>query len=178
MSKTFGFHTQNNIGKRGEELFLQLHPEWKANNIGAHCKEPDFVDRHGRTLELKFDVSNRARRDQDGYQLNFFMETVSNNRKKTVGGVFRAEQEGVDFLVYMFEAPFRIFVLDVQRTVETVRRLAQSGVYRKLCIKNHHYWTEGYALPIDMFASCFASLEKRFNKQERALKKLEWTLMN
>lgn len=174
MSTAFGFHEQNTIGKRGEELFLQLYPKWQANNVGQHCKEPDFVDAGGRKLELKFDVSARARRDQKGYQTNFFMETVSNNRKQTAGGVFRAQQEGVDFFVYMFESPFRMFVLDVHKTAATVLKLMPH--YRTIRIRNQHYWTEGYALPIELFENCITTFD-RPTKQERALRKLEWTLL-
>lgn len=173
---SFGFHEQNKIGQRGEALFLSLCPRWKANNIGRNCKEPDFVDTKGRTLELKFDVSKRARRDCNGFQTNFFMETVSNNKKKTPGGVFRAQQEGVDFLVYMFETPMRMFVLDVNKTAALVRKLVKSGHYRKLSIQNQYYWTEGYALPIDLFEKCVTSLD-RTTAQERAIKRLEWTLL-
>lgn len=176
MSSVFGFHTQNNIGKRGEELFTKLYPVWKSNNKGKNCKEPDFIDYRGRTLELKFDVSERARRDSSGFQTNFFMETVSNNKKKTLGGVFRAEKEGVDFLVYMFERPFRIFILDVQKTATLLRKLVSSGGYRKFSIKNQYYWTEGYALPIELFQTCLTSFNK-ITKQERALKKMEWNLL-
>ena len=148
----------------------------RDNNIGNHCKEPDFVDTKGRTLELKFDVSDRARRDQNGYQLNFFMETVSNNRKNTPGGVFRAQEEKVDFFVYMFEAPFRMFILDTKKTAAMVLKLVASGYYRKCSIKNKYYWTEGYALPIDMFTNCVTSFD-RLSAVERAIKKLEWTLL-
>lgn len=176
MSSVFGFHKQNNIGKRGEELFRKLYPVWKSNNNGKNCKEPDFIDYRGRTLELKFDVSERAQRDSSGFQTNFFMETVSNNKKKTLGGVFRAEKEGVDFLVYMFEQPFRIFILDIQKTATLLRKLVSSGEYRKFSIKNQYYWTCGYALPIELFQTCLTSFNKR-TKQERALKKIEWNLL-
>ena len=124
------------IGKRGEELFLSQHPEWSANNLADNCKQPDFKDNHGRTLELKFDVSTRARRDSNGVQTNFFMETVSNDRKKTPGGVFRAQEEGVHFYIYMFEQPFRMFVLDVPKTVSRVKKLvATKKLVRMICQK-------------------------------------------
>ena len=171
----FGFHEQNAVGQRGEKLFLEKHPEWSANNLAEHCKEPDFKDKHGRKLELKFDVSPRARRDAHGFQLNFFMETVSNDRKNTPGGVFRAMDEGVEFYVYMFDKPFRMFVLDVKKTAQRVRELVDTGWYRKCKIKNRYYYTEGYALPITEFKTCMARLN-RLSKQQRALKKLEWTL--
>ena len=171
----FGFHEQNNIGKRGESLFIKKYPKWKANNLEEKCKEPDFKDKYGRKLELKFDVSKRARRDKNGLQLNFFMETISNDRKQTPGGVFRAQKENVEFYVYMFEEPFRIFVLDVNKTVKRMKELIDTNWYRKCRIKNRYYYTEGYALPISEFESCFVDLN-RPSKQERMLKRLEWGL--
>jgi hypothetical protein len=171
----FGFHTQNAIGQRGEALFLKKYPAWSPNNLAENCKEPDFTDSFGRKLELKFDVSERARRDAGGYQLNFFMETISNDRKQTPGGVFRAKKEGVEFYVYMFETPFRMFVLDVKKTDKKIKKMIGTGWYRKCRIKNRYYYTEGYALPIAEFKSCIVKLN-RMCKQQRALKRLEWTL--
>jgi len=171
----FGFHEQNAIGKRGEKLFLQKCPQWRSNNLAENCKEPDFKDAHGRKLELKFDVSARAHRDVDGHQLNFFMETISNDRKQTPGGVFRAKKEGVEFFVYMFEKPCRMFVLDVKKTEKRVKELVATGWYIKRRIKNRFYYTEGYTLPITKFNSCLTDLN-RPTKQQRALKRLEWSL--
>ena len=57
-------------------------------------------------------------RDDNGFQTNFFIETISNDKKGTLGGVHRAAQEGVDVYAYMFENPFRIFFLDVKKTVD------------------------------------------------------------
>lgn len=144
--------------------------------MAKDCKEPDFKDRYGRKLELKFDVSNRARRDSQDRQLNFFMETISNDRKQTPGGVFRAKKEGVEFYAYMFEKPFRIFVLDVKKTSAKIKELIATGWYRKCKIKNRYYYTEGYALPIVEFKSCIVNIN-RMSKQQRALKRLEWSLM-
>ena len=156
----FSFQTQNDIGKRGEALFLSKYPAWKAHNNGENYKNPDFIDSLKRTLELKFDVSARARRDRDGFQLNFFMETISNDQKQTPGGVFRAYQEGVTFFVYMFEEPFRIFVLDVAKTCARTRQLIESNRYRKCRIKNRYYFTEGYPLPIEEFQDCLVDLSQ------------------
>tara|TARA_B110000879_G_C11111017_1_gene487441 strand:+ start:60 stop:536 length:477 start_codon:yes stop_codon:yes gene_type:complete len=154
----FTFATQNKIGQRGENLFLSKYPEWRRNNQGTDCKEPDFIDELGRTLELKFDVSLRARRDVDGCQLNFFMETISNDQKQTRGGVFRAKDEGVIFYVYMFEEPFRVFVLDVAKTCARTNELIATNSYRKCRIKNRYYFTEGYPLPIEKFQDCIVDL--------------------
>lgn len=169
----FDFHEQNAIGQQGEALFLQHFPQWQPNNLV--CTEPDFIDKYGRKLELKFDVSERARRDADGYQLNFFMETISNDLKQTPGGVARAKKEGVEFYVYMFQKPYRLFVLDVHKTNKRVKELVATGWYRQSRIKNRYYYTEGYALPIEEFKSCMTQLT-RLSKQQRALKRLEWSL--
>jgi len=154
----FTFKEQNEIGKRGEAKFLEMCPEWSANNVGARCKEPDFVNALKQTLELKFDVSTRARRDDNGFQSNFFIETISNDTKGTLGGVHRAAQEGVDIYAYMFETPFRIFFLDVKKAVSVVDKLVDSGCYRKCSIKNRFYNTTGYPLPIAEFKECMTNL--------------------
>lgn len=154
----FTFKEQNEIGKRGEAKFLEMCPEWSPNNMGSRCKEPDFVNALNQTLELKFDVSTRARRDDNGFQTNFFIETISNDKKGTLGGVHRAAQEGVDVYAYMFENPFRIFFLDVKKTVEVVDKMVASGMYRKCRIKNRFYYTEGYPLPIELFKECMTNI--------------------
>ena len=61
----FKFHAQNTIGKEGESLFQTLYPQFKANNV-SNVTEPDFVDDKGRKAEIKFDVSERARRNAHG----------------------------------------------------------------------------------------------------------------
>tara|TARA_B110000977_G_scaffold92339_1_gene122386 strand:+ start:475 stop:996 length:522 start_codon:yes stop_codon:yes gene_type:complete len=168
----FAFKTQNEVGQRGERLFLEHYPEWSANNVAENCKEPDFKDKHGRTLEVKFDVSARASRDKKGFQLNFFMETVSNDQRQTPGGVYRAKEEGVTFFVYMFEEPFRLFAMDVGKTEKRVRELIETGWYRKCRIKNRHYYTEGYPLPIAEFADCMVDLRAyKCQEEEKACRK-------
>ena len=149
----FTFHAQNSIGKRGEQLFLTTFPEWNTNNR-VTCTEPDFVDKHGRKAEIKFDVSKRAHRDSKGHQLNFFMETISNDRKNTLGGIFRAHEEKVKFFVYIFEQPQRIFIMNVAKALKKTKELIQTGKYHQCRIKNPYYYTIGYPLPISEFTSC------------------------
>ena len=90
--------------------------------------------------------------------VNFFMETISNDHRQTPGGVYRAQEEGVTFFVYMFEEPFRLFAMDVEKTDKRVRELIETGWYRKCRIKNRHYYTEGYPLPIVEFKDCMVDL--------------------
>lgn len=152
----FKFHQQNEIGKRGEELFQKLYPQFRPNNV-SDVKAPDFIDDQGRIAEIKLDVSTRARRDKDGHQLNFFMETISNDRRNTPGGLLRAQQEGVHFYVYMFENPQRVFVMDVEKAVAKMQELINTNWYRQCRIKNPNYYTIGYPLPIEMFKDTFVT---------------------
>lgn len=176
----FNFHAQNDIGKRGEQLFLDTFPNWSMNNH-VKCTEPDFIDKYGRTAEIKFDVSKRARRDSNGHQLNFFMETISNDRKNTLGGIFRAHKEKVKFFVYIFENPQRFFIMDVKKALKRTQELIKTGKYRQCRIKNPYYYTIGYPLPISEFKECLLS-PKHLNSQPFAIKKmkrkLECTLKN
>lgn len=176
----FQFHAQNAIGKRGEELFLTKFPGWKPNNV-AKCTEPDFIDAFGRKAEIKFDVSPRARRDRNGNQLNFFMEAISNDRRGTPGGIFRAHKEGVQYYVYMFENPSRIFILDVPKALQKTTEMIQSGSYRKCSIRNPNYNTIGYPLPIEAYQDCMVRpdvLRGEPAKVKNMRRRLECTLEN
>ena len=176
----FNFHAQNDIGKRGELLFLNTFPTWSLNN-DVKCTEPDFIDKYGRTAEIKFDVSKRARRDSNGHQLNFFMETISNDKKNTLGGIFRANEEKVKFFVYIFENPQRFFIMDVKKALKKTKELIQTGKYRQCKIKNPYYYTIGYPLPISEYKSCLLT-EKDLNSAPKKISKLkrrlECTLKN
>ena len=93
----FDFNTQLTLGKEGEEKFASLYPCFKYNN-DENCKEPDFVHKEtGSIAEVKYDDSARAKKDSHGKQLNFFVEQYSNSKQMTLGGPFRAVQEGVDY---------------------------------------------------------------------------------
>ena len=94
----------------------------------------------------------------NGTHKNFFMETISNSNTNSPGGVFRALEEGVDKLVYMFKHPPRTFVLDVRRTVQCVRALIATNVYEEKRIQNVHFVTKGYALPISESTSIHGTL--------------------
>ena len=110
MSTTFDFKEQLELGKEGEEKFAELYPCFDYNNH-KNVMAPDFVHKEtGSVAEVKYDDSVRAKKDKDGNQLNFFVEQYSNHKEMTLGGPFRAVQEGVDYYIYMFKQPFRIFI--------------------------------------------------------------------
>ena len=147
----FDFDTQLNLGKEGEEKFATLYPCFKYNN-DENCKEPDFVHKEtGAIAEIKYDDSVRAIRGADDKQLNFFVEQYSNHKQMTLGGPFRAVQEGVDYYVYMFKNPFRIFIFAACKFRDIAAQLIWSGKYKECFIKNKGWWTTGYPLPIGAF---------------------------
>ena len=147
----FDFNTQLTLGKEGEEKFASLYPCFKYNN-DENCKEPDFVHKEtGSIAEVKYDDSARAKKDSHGKQLNFFVEQYSNSKQMTLGGPFRAVQEGVDYYVYMFKNPFRIFIFDACKFRDIAAQLIWSGNYKECFIKNKGWWTTGYPLPIGAF---------------------------
>ena len=147
----FDFDTQLNLGKEGEEKFASLYPCFKYNN-DENCKEPDFVHKQtGAIVEIKYDDSVRAIRGADNKQLNFFVEQFSNTDALTLGGPFRAVQEGVDYYVYMFKNPFRIFIYDAVKFRDIASELIYNGRYKECFIKNKGWWTSGFPLPIGAF---------------------------
>ena len=147
----FDFDTQLNLGKEGEEKFASLYPCFKYNN-DENCTEPDFVHKQtGAIAEIKYDDSVRAIRGADNKQLNFFVEQFSNTDALTLGGPFRAVQEGVDYYVYMFKKPFRIFIYDAVKFRDIASELIYNGRYKECFIKNKGWWTSGFPLPIGAF---------------------------
>ena len=151
MATTFDFNDQLQLGKEGEQKFALLYPCFDYNNA-KDVMAPDFVHKEtGSVAEVKFDDSKRALKDKDGNQLNFFVEQFSNTRAMTLGGPFRAVDEGVDYYVYMFKSPFRIFIYDAVKFRDMAAELIYNGRYKECFIKNKGWWTSGFPLPIKAF---------------------------
>jgi len=151
---TFDFNDQLVLGKEGEEKFAQLYPCFNYNN-DKDVMAPDFVHKEtGTVAEVKYDDSIRARRDNEGNQLNLFVEQWSNTNAMTLGGPFRAVEEGVDYYVYMFKSPFRIFIYDAVKFRDRAAELINNGYYKECFIKNKGWWTSGFPLPIEKFEVC------------------------
>jgi len=154
MSTPFDFEEQLKLGKEGELKFAELYPCFKYNN-DKDVMAPDFVHKEtGSIAEVKYDNSVRALKDKNGNQLNFFVEQYSNHAEMTLGGPFRAVEEGVDYYVYMFKQPFRIFIFDACKFRDMAAELIYSGLYKECFIKNKGWWTSGFPLPIEMFKEC------------------------
>jgi len=151
MSAPFDFQKQLEMGKEGEEKFAELYPCFNYNN-DKDVMAPDFVHKEtGSVAEVKYDDSARAKKDENGNQLNFFVEQFSNTKALTLGGPFRAVEEGVDYYVYMFKSPFRIFIHDAVKFRDIASDLIYNGKYKQCFIKNKGWWTSGFPLPIKAF---------------------------
>ena len=155
MSRAFDFNDQLKLGKEGELKFAELYPCFNYNN-DKDVMAPDFVHKEtGSIAEVKYDDSSSAKKDKDGNQINFFVEIFSNVDAMTLGGPFRAVEEGVDYYVYMFKQPFRIFIYDAVKFRDVASDLIYGEQNYKECyIKNKGWWTSGYPLPISKFESC------------------------
>lgn len=157
----FGFREQLKIGLEGEKLFLQLYHQFYLINNEKNNRLPDFIHRKtGALVEVKYDDSNRAILDENGKQLNLFIEKYSDYGHKTLGGPFRAVKEKCDYYVYIFKKPCRIFLMDASLLAEKADLLIQSNVYPAKIIPNRNYNTLGYALPISEFMSCVVAEEE------------------
>lgn len=155
MQTTFTFETQLKLGNEGEEIFYKKYGEYLKKNNTQNVMAPDFIHKKtGALAEIKFDNSPRAPRDSKGYQKNLFVEMFSNTKEMTLGGPFRAVQEGVDYYVYMFKEPFRIFIFDAVKFKDKAARIINEKNYKSIPVKNKTWWTSGYALPINLFEEC------------------------
>ena len=163
-SGRFDFYHQKNIGDIGEKHIINKYPTWIANN-NKDVKNPDLVHISTKALsEVKYDESTRAMRDRNGNQLNFFIEVYSDNDRQTLGGPFRANEEGVDYLVYIFADPFKIYILNTRKLKKVACRIIRNLTKNdEKYIPNNGYQTMGYALPISEFNECIVS-EKKFIK--------------
>ena len=152
---TFDFNTQLKLGDEGEQIFEKLYGQLLIKNNSKNVMLPDFKHRKtGALAEIKYDNSTRAARDAKGFQINFFVELFSNSDKLTLGGPFRAMQEGVDYYIYMFKSPFRIFIMDAVKFRDKAAELINENRFKELYIKNKTWYTQGYAMPISLFKDC------------------------
>lgn len=155
MSKSY-MEQQISVGKEGERIFLESYPWFQYNNV-KNCRAPDFIHREtGALVELKYDVSKKAKKDKpgkDGKQINFFVERYSDRDRKTLGGPFRAAEEGVDYYVYMFKEPKRTFFYNAVKFRDITEKLIRNGRYeeRGIPIPNQGWTTTGFPLPISEF---------------------------
>lgn len=140
MAKTFDFKTQLRVGDEGERWLLENYHEPLTPFEG---RAYDFVDQHGRPLELK--TESRSLEDTP----NFFIERWSDMDAQKPGGPWQSIEKGVQVLVYLFYPSQTYFVFDslplVIKNIED-RKLTPKVIF------NRGYRAAGYVVKRDTLA--------------------------
>lgn len=129
----FDFQKQLAKGKAGEALFLKAYPDLKQLD-GRHG---DFIGKTGRIIELKTDSRTCTE------TVNFFME-VERDDKKSPGGPWQAQENGVYYFCYLFADGF-CYWLEVTALVEHLEEHATK--YQKRRVQNKGWSGMGYLVP-------------------------------
>lgn len=133
--KFFKFHDQLKKGKLGEELFIKCYPG--LNPILSDDKKYDILVNENEKLELKSDSWSMSDTP------NFFFEKISHNRTKTIGGVYRTSQDGIDHFVYLFVKDLTFFWFNSHNLVQFLEWSGDDDKRRIKYVKNKDYYTIG-----------------------------------
>jgi ABC-type proline/glycine betaine transport system substrate-binding protein len=151
-NKIFGFKAQMDVGDKGESDFKKFYEKLKP--VKSEDRAIDFVLKSGKTVELK----------TDSYAMdataNMFFETISSKDSGKLGGVFRAEQDNIDFFVYYYSTDKTFYWFEVKRLAKAVTKLIESGRFKVKSIRNCGWTTEGYALPREELKDVLMKVEK------------------
>jgi hypothetical protein len=138
MTDVWQFDKQLKVGQQGERLLLKHWPHPVRKH--AELKGPDFVDSRGVVLELKTDTYPLEKTG------NCFMERWGDLHLKKPGGPWRALDQGVDVLVYLFLSDRQVFIFeDLPGLVKRLDRLTQTMYIHT--IPNRAWTTGGYKVP-------------------------------
>lgn len=142
----FKFDEQIKVGLAGEQLFLAHYP-----HILSPCPDDraDFIIQElGELIELKTDTYSMEKTP------NFFMEKYSDTGKKTLGGPWRAERDGVHRFIYLFQSDRVWFEFtDIPNLIKRLESLTSGRGY--VNIKNRGWTTSGYKVKRDELADLY-----------------------
>lgn len=134
----FDFNEQIKLGRVGERLLLKHWPDAVRRN--ADIKGVDFIDLHGRKIELKSDSYPMAKTP------NFFFERFSSIESQSPGGPWQAVAKGATVLVYLFTKDRTWFVFeDLPRLLIELNALTRELPLKR--VPNKGWVTGGYAVP-------------------------------
>lgn len=137
--KTFNFQKQLNLGKNGENLFIQKYNFWYSPKKGDG-NNIDLILNNGKTVELKTDYYKI-----DATQ-NFFMERYGNLEKKTDGGPWKAQKAKIDYFVYLYLLDKTFYWFTTDRLVEKLNILIKKNKLKMKFIDNEAWTTAGYLI--------------------------------
>lgn len=132
--KVYKFNSQNKTGVTGENLFSTCYNDLEPKK--PETLAYDFDIKSNKKIELKSDTWGMEDTP------NFFMESISNSSKGTIGGPWRAKKDGVDFFVYLFLKNKTFFWFDTLALCDKLDQL--SPQLKKRTIFNSGYDTIGY----------------------------------
>lgn len=144
----FDFKTQLKVGDKGEQWLLENYHEPLTPFEG---RAYDFVDQHGRPLELK--TETRSITDTP----NFFIERWSDVDKKKPGGPWQSIEKGVEVLVYLFYPSQTYFVFDSLSLL--IKNIEDRNLKEKLII-NRGYTASGYVVRRETVAFLYKQYSK------------------
>jgi hypothetical protein len=82
---------------------------------------------------------------------NFCIEKISNEEKKTPGGIYRAFKDKVEVFAYLFYKDRKAYFWDVPVLMEEVEKYVSSKKSRVIGVENNYdnqiYWTLNYLIP-------------------------------
>lgn len=138
MSKSFNFDTQFSKGEKWEiTILLKYFPIFIKSKVRAY----DLFDVE-RFLKIEL-------KSEDDYSIwntnNFFIERFSNIKTGTLGGVFRAYKDNVDYICHYFPIDNCEFWFSISEFYNAVTKLESN--YKLIKVKNKNYSTGGYIIP-------------------------------
>lgn len=154
----FDFETQLKKGKKAEarvakyihENVVELDLKYLKRNV----KGPDFKTVDGQFIELKSEVYSCH------HTANFFVEHFSNESRETLGGVWRAAEEGVSIYIHYFVEDDVMFVFDTMEFKAKIEEILEKDKKIKKCrIKNKTYFTTGYVIPRRFFKELYHKID-------------------
>lgn len=139
MDEVFDFEEQLEIGNEGESAFKKRYAHLSPKK--TKDRRIDFVLADGSTVELKTDTYDMARTP------NFFMEMFGNVNEASIGGPWRALQDGVTYFVYYFAKNGVFFWFETVALCKALDTLIASGSYSPREIRNKGWIARGYTIP-------------------------------
>lgn len=132
--KKYEFDKQKKVGDRGEKMFLKYYP---------HCKKGDgrIADFYFDDLKVELKTDTWSMKESE----NFFMEYYSDIARKTLGGPFRSQEEGVEWFVYFYIKEKVFYWFRVSVLVPFLEEYIKGMKYKS--IKNKAWYSSGYTVP-------------------------------
>jgi hypothetical protein len=143
----FDFHSMLAWSNEQEKHFAEnIYKKHKL--LPPEDRTHDFLTPRGLKVELKSDTYDM---NKSG---NFFMEKYSNMYKKTPGGIWRAEADGIDIFIYHFVNNKVYYEFrDLKKVVKFLTKLTDNDYM--VSIPNKGYYTGGYKVPRDLLADYY-----------------------